>query len=85
MDMKSCIIIDNTVTGICTRMRGAGICTPGGQGVTITPVAATHTSIQELSRFVTFFFPRYRSVNKKPPCKPQISSWRIGLKRCGKM
>ncbi|KAJ1350198.1 hypothetical protein KIN20_005932 [Parelaphostrongylus tenuis] len=50
IDMKSCIIIDNTVTGICTRMavpgvRGAGPCTPGERGVTITPVAAAHTSI----------------------------------------
>ncbi|KAJ1355475.1 hypothetical protein KIN20_012910 [Parelaphostrongylus tenuis] len=50
-DMKSCIIIGNSVTGICTRMAvrrggvGDGTCTPGGEGVTITPVAATYTTI----------------------------------------
>ncbi|KAJ1361255.1 hypothetical protein KIN20_020462 [Parelaphostrongylus tenuis] len=45
-DMKSCIIIGNTVTGICTRPQGvarAGPC--ANAGVTIAPVAATHTSI----------------------------------------
>ncbi|KAJ1368567.1 hypothetical protein KIN20_029725 [Parelaphostrongylus tenuis] len=47
-DMKSCIIIGNTVTGICIRRDAQGQGIRGAcamAGVTITPVAAIHTSI----------------------------------------
>ncbi|KAJ1360279.1 hypothetical protein KIN20_019208 [Parelaphostrongylus tenuis] len=47
IDMRSCIIIGNTVTGICNRMvpeaQAVPLCT--SPGATVTPVAATHTSI----------------------------------------
>ncbi|KAJ1368412.1 hypothetical protein KIN20_029539 [Parelaphostrongylus tenuis] len=45
--MKSCVIIDNAVTGICSRRGGVLGADRSGAGpdATITPVAAKHTSI----------------------------------------
>ncbi|KAJ1367533.1 hypothetical protein KIN20_028466 [Parelaphostrongylus tenuis] len=85
-----CIIVGNTVTGICTTVteicttKFAAKCNDSDPAiVTVTPVAADYTSIPETLSVCIAFSIWTRCVEKL--CGPQTSSWRTGRKQCGKM
>ncbi|KAJ1354816.1 hypothetical protein KIN20_011867 [Parelaphostrongylus tenuis] len=65
-DPPSCIVVDNTVTGICDVTQGIEACTtPVPAMVTIVPVPDTYRTISgTISVIITFLLVQIRFVKK---------------------